>query len=115
MEGGVKVLSNINLICAFILLVAIISLTFSDSITAIWFTFGAYVEHMVPLSNPFGREDEDWMHAWTVFYWAWWISVVAVCRNVYSRVSRGRTRARIFIGRHWPANTIKLSVDGGIW
>lgn len=90
-EGGVKVLSNINLICAFILLVAIISLTFSDSITAIWFTFGAYVEHMVPLSNPFGREDEDWMHAWTVFYWAWWISWSPFVGMFIARVSRGRT------------------------
>ena len=86
-----KVLSNINLICAFILLVAIISLTFSDSITAIWFTFGAYVEHMVPLSNPFGREDEDWMHAWTVFYWAWWISWSPFVGMFIARVSRGRT------------------------
>jgi len=90
-EGGVKVLSNINLICAFILLVAIISLTFSDSIKAIWFTFGAYVEHMVPLSNPFGREDEDWMHAWTVFYWAWWISWSPFVGMFIARVSRGRT------------------------
>ena len=90
-EGGVKVLSNVNLICAFFLLLVVIVLTFSDSIPAVWFTLGAYVEHFVPLSNPFNRPDEDWMHSWTVFYWAWWISCSPFVGMFIARVSKGRT------------------------
>ncbi|WP_372763210.1 BCCT family transporter [Pseudoalteromonas sp.] len=90
-EGGVKVLSNINLICAFILLLVIIAVTFSDSLAAIWFTVGAYAQHIVPLSNPFDRADENWMHAWTVFYWAWWISWSPFVGMFIARVSKGRT------------------------
>ena len=90
-EGGVKVLSNVNLICAFFLLLVVIVLTFSDSIPAVWFTLGAYVEHFVPLSNPFNRPDEDWMHSWTVFYWAWWISWSPFVGMFIARVSKGRT------------------------
>jgi len=90
-EGGVKVLSNVNLICAFILLLAVIVLTVSDSIPAVWFTLKAYAEQFVPLSNPFNRPDEDWMHSWTVFYWAWWISWSPFVGMFIARVSKGRT------------------------
>ena len=75
----------------FFLLLVVIVLTFSDSIPAVWFTLGAYVEHFVPLSNPFNRPDEDWMHAWTVFYWAWWISWSPFVGMFIARVSKGRT------------------------
>jgi BCCT family betaine/carnitine transporter len=50
-----------------------------------------YVENFIPLSNPLGREDESWMHGWTVFYWAWWISWSPCVGLVIARVSKGRT------------------------
>jgi BCCT family betaine/carnitine transporter len=50
-----------------------------------------YVENIIPLSNPHGREDETWMHGWTVFYWAWWISWSPFVGMFIARVSRGRT------------------------
>ena len=30
-------------------------------------TLMAYVENIIPLSNPHGREDEAWFQGWTVF------------------------------------------------
>lgn len=90
-HGGVKVLSNINLAAAFALLVFMIiagASIFFDSLQA---TIVGYAENILPLSNPYGREDETWMHGWTVFYWAWWISWSPCVGMFIARVSKGRT------------------------
>ena len=50
----------------------------------------AYCE-VVPLSNPFGREDDGFRQGWTAFYWAWWISWSPFVGMFIARVSRGRT------------------------
>ena len=52
---------------------------------------GAYVQEVIPLSNPFGREDTGYMQGWTAFYWAWWISWSPFVGMFIARVSRGRT------------------------
>jgi BCCT family betaine/carnitine transporter len=44
-----------------------------------------------PLSNPFGREDDNFRQGWTAFYWAWWISWSPFVGMFIARVSRGRT------------------------
>ncbi|MBS3805682.1 MAG: BCCT family transporter, partial [Oleiphilaceae bacterium] len=91
-EGGVKLLSNINMIIAAILLVFVF---FAGAtlgiIEQMWTTTAAYVGNMIPLSNPFGREDQTWFHGWTVFYWAWWISWSPFVGMFIARVSKGRT------------------------
>ncbi|EKO3946735.1 BCCT family transporter [Vibrio fluvialis] len=90
-DGGVKVLSNINMAFAFALLIFIIAVTFDTTISSIPDTFMAYAQNIIGLSNPHGREDEVWMHGWTVFYWAWWISWSPFVGMFIARVSRGRT------------------------
>ncbi|MBY7823513.1 BCCT family transporter [Vibrio fluvialis] len=90
-DGGVKVLSNINMAFAFALLIFIIAVTFDTAIRSIPDTFMAYAQNIIGLSNPHGREDEVWMHGWTVFYWAWWISWSPFVGMFIARVSRGRT------------------------
>jgi BCCT family betaine/carnitine transporter len=47
--------------------------------------------NLIPLSNPFGREDTNFMQGWTAFYWAWWISWSPFVGMFIARVSRGRT------------------------
>ncbi len=54
-------------------------------------TLGNYVTDIVPLSNWMGREDEKFLHGWTVFYWAWWISWSPFVGMFIARISRGRT------------------------
>ena len=92
LEGGVKVLSNINMMIAAIMLLFII---FAGPtmrlLETMWVTSSSYVMNIVPLSNPFGREDEAWFQGWTVFYWAWWISWSPFVGMFIARVSRGRT------------------------
>ncbi len=92
LDGGVKVLSNINMVLAGALLFFIV---FAGPTMAVldtmWVTSSAYVANIVPLSNPFGRDDEAWFHGWTVFYWAWWISWSPFVGMFIARVSKGRT------------------------
>jgi|TARA_R100000049_G_C1953326_1_gene103316 BCCT family betaine/carnitine transporter len=92
LDGGVKVLSNINMMTAGVLLFFILfagpTMTILETI---WVTSSSYVANVVPLSNPFGREDSAWMQGWTVFYWAWWISWSPFVGMFIARVSKGRT------------------------
>lgn len=90
-DGGVKLISNINMVVAFILLMFVIVVSFSVVSTTIPQTVISYVENIIPLSNPFNRADEGWMHGWTVFYWAWWMSWSPFVGMFIARVSRGRT------------------------
>ncbi|WP_136797232.1 MULTISPECIES: BCCT family transporter [Desulfosediminicola] len=90
-ERGVKVLSNINMVVAFALLIFVGFLGIAVAMGTIPTTIGAYVENFIPLSNPHGREDEAWFQGWTVFYWAWWISWSPFVGMFIARVSKGRT------------------------
>ncbi|MCE7567628.1 BCCT family transporter [Aliivibrio fischeri] len=90
-DGGVKVISNINMLIAIVLLVFVALVTFAISMGTIPTTIMGYVENIIPLSNPHGRADEAWMHGWTVFYWSWWISWSPFVGMFIARVSRGRT------------------------
>ncbi|TEW56057.1 BCCT family transporter [Psychromonas sp. RZ22] len=91
MDGGVKVISNINMLLALALVVFVIIVTFAVSMGTIPNTIMGYVKNIIPLSNPIGREDQAWMHGWTVFYWAWWISWSPFVGMFIARISRGRT------------------------
>jgi BCCT family betaine/carnitine transporter len=90
-EGGVKVISNINMLLAIALVAFVALVSFAVSMGNIPTTLMAYIENIIPLSNPIGREDEAWMHGWTVFYWAWWISWSPFVGMFIARISRGRT------------------------
>ncbi|RLW68159.1 MAG: glycine/betaine ABC transporter, partial [gamma proteobacterium symbiont of Stewartia floridana] len=91
-DGGVKLLSNLNMaLAAFLLLFVLIlgqGVGFFGQIAS---TASAYIENLLPLSNSFGREDSDWLHGWTVFYWAWWISWSPFVGMFIARISKGRT------------------------
>jgi len=90
-EGGVKVLSNINMLIAVCLLIFVTLVGFGVVMGTIPKTVSAYVENIIPLSNPHGREDVAWFQGWTVFYWAWWISWSPFVGMFIARVSKGRT------------------------
>ncbi|EAS42513.1 BCCT family transporter [Photobacterium profundum] len=90
-DGGVKVLSNINMLFAFALLLFVGYVGFDVVKLSIPDTFIAYAENIIGLSNPYGREDTTWMHGWTVFYWAWWISWSPFVGMFIARISKGRT------------------------
>lgn len=92
LDGGVKVLSELNMGLAALLLLFVFILGPTGAILGDFFGgLTAYVQNIVPLSNPFGREDTGFLHGWTTFYWAWWISWSPFVGMFIARVSRGRT------------------------
>ncbi|SEO88824.1 betaine/carnitine transporter, BCCT family [Salinihabitans flavidus] len=92
LDGGVKVLSEINMVIALLLLLFVLFAAGAATIMTEFFAgLGSYAREVIPLSNPFGREDTGYMQGWTAFYWAWWISWSPFVGMFIARVSRGRT------------------------
>ena len=97
MDGGVKLLSNINMVVALILLLFVIiagptALIFTGMAENLWF----YLVDTPAFTNWVGREDVNWFHDWTIFYWAWWISWSPFVGMFIARISKGRTVREYF-------------------
>lgn len=92
MDGGIKLLSNINMLLAASLLAFVF---IAGPTMAIFSGFGtaiaSYAEYAIPLSDWTGREDKAWYHGWTIFYWAWWVSWSPFVGMFIARISKGRT------------------------
>ena len=92
MDGGIKLLSNINMVLAALLLAFVF---IAGPTMAIFRGFGtavtSYVEYAIPLSDWNDRADKIWYHGWTIFYWAWWISWSPFVGMFIARISKGRT------------------------
>lgn len=92
LDGGVKILSEFNLIIAMLLMVFIIVVGPTTDILMTALKGGlSYVKEIIPLSMPFGREDTNFSQGWTSFYWAWWVSWSPFVGMFIARISRGRT------------------------
>ncbi|MCK8515993.1 BCCT family transporter [Methylonatrum kenyense] len=91
-DKGVRRLSEINMVLAFLLMLFVIIVGPTLLIATGFFqNLFAYVTHLPALSNPFGREDANFSQGWTAFYWAWWISWSPFVGMFIARVSRGRS------------------------
>ncbi|KUP92090.1 BCCT family transporter [Tritonibacter horizontis] len=92
LDGGVKILSEINMGLAFVLLIFVLLVGPTVFLLSLfWDSLLAYVQYLPALSNPVGREDVNFSQGWTSFYWAWWISWSPFVGMFIARVSRGRT------------------------
>ena len=97
---GIKWLSNINVVLAALLTLAVFLLgptvAIIDTLTS---TLGSYVSEFVRMSlrmTPF--RDSNWVGGWTIFYWAWWVSWSPFVGLFIARVSRGRTVREFVLG-----------------
>lgn len=99
---GVKVLSELNLSLAFLLLFFVLAAgptvyllsAFGDNI-------GNYLENLVRLSfktYAYEREHKPWFESWTVLYWAWWCSWAPFVGLFIARISKGRTIREFVFG-----------------
>src|SRR6056297_212480 len=100
LSGGVKKLSQLNMILGAIFLVFMIivgpTLFIFDSFIQ---NVGGYVQNFFELS--FWTEtykQSAWQSDWTVFYWAWWISWSPFVGMFIARISRGRTLKEFVLG-----------------
>ncbi|MFN3508297.1 MAG: BCCT family transporter [Allorhizobium sp.] len=92
MDKGVKLLSEVNLGLAALLLFFVIAVGPTLQIMQGFFlNLKAYATYLPALANPFGREDTNFSQGWTAFYWAWWISWSPFVGMFIARVSRGRS------------------------
>ena len=91
-DGGIKLLSNINIAMGFFLLIFVI---IAGPTIAIFSGFGVniknYLLDLPRLTNWIGREDKDFFFGWTIFYWAWWIAWAPFIGMFIARISKGRT------------------------
>ncbi len=106
MDGGIKVLSNINFwgalaLLAFILVTGptlFILETGLDSIGRMLSNFFV----MATWAEPFGGygpfEDTHFPQDWTIFYWAWWLVFAPSMGLFVARISRGRTIKQMVSG-----------------
>ncbi|RDU24135.1 BCCT family transporter [Anaerosacchariphilus polymeriproducens] len=100
LDGGVKRLSEINMIMAGIFMIFILIAGPTVYILS-GFTqnLGFYLSELLEMS--FWAEtyrDSSWQGVWTIFYWAWWISWSPFVGMFIARISKGRTVREFILG-----------------
>ncbi|MFJ3880432.1 BCCT family transporter [Streptomyces sp. NPDC090077] len=100
LHKGVKWLSTINIVLAAALMLFVFVLGptvyILDVIPA---SVGSYLHELLPMATRTGAfTDSAWLGAWTIFYWAWWLSWAPFVGTFIARISRGRTIREFLIG-----------------
>jgi BCCT family betaine/carnitine transporter len=99
MNGGVKLLSNVNMVFAGLLLFFVIMAGPTVGIFESMFeTFIYSVPDSLRLTNWVGRADKNFFHDWTIFYWAWWIAWSPFVGMFIAKISKGRTIRQFMMG-----------------
>lgn len=133
-EKGMKLMSNINIILAILLLCFFLSFGPTSFLFQSFATsLGRYTEFLSKINfslAPLSQNGSKWIHDWTVFYWAWWISWSPFVGSFIARISKGRTIREFIIGvlaaptlfcALWftvlggTGTHFELFGDGGIW
>ena len=92
LDRGVKRLSELNMgIAGLLWLFVLIAGPTMVILSTIAGSFVDYMKYLPRMSNWIGREDTAFLHDWTVFYWAWWVSWSPFVGMFIARVSYGRT------------------------
>ena len=92
LDRGIRRLSEVNLLLALALLGFVVAAGATlDIVSGFVASIGHYIGAIGPLGNWIGRDDLDFLHGWTVFYWAWWFSWSPFVGLFVARISRGRT------------------------
>ncbi|MEZ2456980.1 BCCT family transporter [Salinicoccus roseus] len=95
LSKGIQYLSNANMILAGLLMIFTLVLGPTVLILNMWTdTFGGMVSNFINMSYdvaPLNQEKNDWLGAWTIYYWGWWMAWSPFVGIFIARVSRGRT------------------------
>ncbi|SDE15782.1 BCCT family transporter [Limimaricola pyoseonensis] len=104
LDAGIKRLSNINIVLTLLFLAFMVivgpTLFILDSFVD---NYGYYLSRFLQLGTwsegwVNGNEGGDWQDAWTIFYWAWWVSWAPFVGVFVARISRGRTVREFMLG-----------------
>ncbi|MGO1820279.1 MAG: BCCT family transporter, partial [Senegalia sp. (in: firmicutes)] len=100
LDGGVKRLSEINMVLAGIFLIFILfvgpTVYILSGFTQNMGFFMANFMEMSSWTETFA--DSNWQGGWTIFYWAWWISWSPFVGMFIARISKGRTVKEFILG-----------------
>ncbi|OLO51723.1 high-affinity choline transporter BetT [Actinomyces oris] len=100
-DRGVRVLSTINVLLAIgLALWVLITGDAAFLIDALIGSIGDFFTRFPRLTletYAYNRPD-DWLNAWTLFFWAWWIAWAAFVGMFLARISRGRTIRQFVLG-----------------
>ncbi|MEU2183140.1 BCCT family transporter [Streptomyces thermolilacinus] len=100
LHRGIKWLSTLNITLAALLMLFVFlvgpTVYILDSIPA---SVGGYLQNLLPMASRTGAfSDHSWLGAWTIFYWAWWLSWAPFVGTFIARISHGRTIREFLIG-----------------
>ncbi|MDO5711346.1 MAG: BCCT family transporter [Micrococcales bacterium] len=92
-DRGIQWLSNANAIAAGALVLFLFVVGPTVFILGVFTeSLGGYLTHLPAMSFRTGAMGGgDWLAAWTIFYWAWWISWTPFVGMFIARISKGRT------------------------
>ncbi|MDD2251932.1 MAG: BCCT family transporter [Dehalococcoidales bacterium] len=100
LDKGVKRLSQINMIIAGVLVLLVLFMGPTIYIlSGFTMSTGHYIAKLAEMS--LWTEvmlDSNWQGAWTIFYWAWWISWSPFVGMFIARISKGRTVREFVMG-----------------
>ncbi|UTR05837.1 BCCT family transporter [Alkalihalobacillus sp. LMS6] len=101
LDKGIRYLSWTNIVVAIALMTFVFVLGSTvQMIESFTTTLGNYVQNLPSMTlgmNAFTGERE-FLDAWTLFYWAWWIGWAPFVGTFIARVSRGRTIREFVLG-----------------
>ena len=101
-EKGMKWMSNINIILAILLLCFFLRFGPTSFLVNLFIaSLGKYAEFLPKINfnlAPLSESGNKWIHDWTIFYWAWWISWSPFVGSFIARISKGRTIQEFVIG-----------------
>ena len=103
LDKGIKILSNANMILAFLVLVFFLVAGPTRFLLNLMVdSVGQYFSNLVFMSfwtDPMAQASEGkWMGWWTIFYWCWWIAWGPFVGGFVARISKGRTIQEFIFG-----------------
>ncbi|MGB6152172.1 MAG: BCCT family transporter [Pricia sp.] len=100
-EKGIKIISKINILVTFLLLLFIF---FNSDMVYIFRAFAIatsnYLVDFVPMSLAYGAFDPGmaFLTDWTFYYWAFWLAWAPFTGIFIARISKGRTLRQLLLG-----------------
>ncbi len=94
LDGGIKLLSNINIGLALLLMLFVLFLGPTLYVmNGLVENMGNYFQNFFDLAfwNETYTDEGNWQNGWTIFYWAWWIAWSPFVGMFIARVSYGRS------------------------
>ena len=96
LEGGIKRLSNINVVLVLVMLTVILLIgptqfIIDNTIESTGFMIKKYIQMSFFSESSFAQ-------SWTVFYWAWWMALAPFVGTFILQISNGKTIRQMILG-----------------